>query len=76
MKFCIINVNLYWEDPLNSLMLFLTKIETEGFIQQFHEGISGVYYSLRETTYKILRESFHWSRLFSHVRVKVRSCIP
>ena len=31
-KYCIINENLYWKDPLNILLLCLTQSETEGII--------------------------------------------
>lgn len=45
MKYFIKNSNLCWKDPLNILLLCLTKSETEGVIEQFHGGICGGHYS-------------------------------
>lgn len=44
-KYCIINENLYWKDPLNILLLFLIESETKGIIDQFHVGIFGGNYA-------------------------------
>lgn len=67
---------MYWKDPLNILLLCLTESETDGVIEQFHEGACGGNYAWKATAYKILRASFYWLKLFSHVGEKVRSCIP
>ena len=53
----------------------MTESETEGIIDQFHAGICGRHYALRETTYKILRVGFYWPTLFSQVGAKVRACV-
>lgn len=50
---------MYWKDPLNILLLGLTKLETEGIINQFHIGFCGGNYAWRVTTYKILRARFY-----------------
>lgn len=76
MKYCIINGNLYWKDPLNIILVCLTKSETNVVIKQFHEGICGGHYSLKATTYKIPREGFYWQKLFTQFGEKVRICIP
>lgn len=72
-KYCIINANLYWKDPLNILLLFLIESETEGIIDQSHVGICGGHYAWRATTYKILKAGFYLPKLFSQVEAKVRS---
>ena len=72
-KYCIINANLYWKYPINIFLLFLTKSEREGIIDQFHVGICGGHYAWRATTYKILRTGFYWPTLFAQVGEKVRS---
>jgi hypothetical protein len=40
-KYCIVDGKLYWKDPLGFLLCFLTEAETEGVIDEFHEGICG-----------------------------------
>lgn len=74
--YCIINANLYWEDPLKIFLLCLTKSESEGLIQRFHEGICGGHYAWNETAYKISKAGFYWAKLFVQVAEKMRSCIP
>lgn len=73
-KYCIINENLYWKDPLNVLFLFLTESETKGIIDQFHAGIYGGHYASKATTYKVLRAGFYWPTLFAQVGENVRGC--
>jgi hypothetical protein len=40
-KYCIIDGRLYWKDPLCFLLCCLTECETEGVIDEFHEGVCG-----------------------------------
>jgi hypothetical protein len=54
-KYFIVDGKLYWKDPLGFLLCFLTESETEGFIDEFHEGICKGHHAWRETAYKILR---------------------
>ena len=75
-KYCIINANMYWKDPLNILLLCITESEIEGIIDQFHAGIYEGHYSWRATAYKILRGGFYWPTLFLQVGAKVIGCIP
>jgi len=75
-KYCIINANLYYKDPLSILLLCLTELETEGIIDQFHIGFCGGHYAWRATTYKILRGGFYWQTLFLQVGAKARGCVP
>jgi len=65
MKYCIVNANLYWKDPLNIILLCLTENEIEEVIEQFHEGVCGGHYAWKETTHKILRVGFYWPKLFA-----------
>jgi hypothetical protein len=75
-KYCISESQLYWKDPLGFLLVCLVESETEGVINEFHEGVCGGHHAWRETTYKILREGYYWPKLFSDVNVKVRACNP
>jgi hypothetical protein len=67
---------LYWKDPLGSLLSFLVESETERVINEFHEGVYGGHHTWRETTYKILRVGYYWMKLFTNVNDKVRTCNP
>jgi hypothetical protein len=70
-KYCIIDGQLYWKDPLGFLPSFLVESETEKVIDEFHEGVCGGQYAWRETTYKILRDSYYLLKLFIDVNTKV-----
>lgn len=59
MKYCIVNENLYYNDPLNIVLLCLTESETKGVIKQFHEGVCGGHYTWKATTHKILKAGFY-----------------
>jgi hypothetical protein len=73
-KYCIINEQLYWRDPLGFLLTCLIESETENVIDEFHKGIYGGHHAWRATTYKILREGYYWPNLFADVSAKVRAC--
>jgi hypothetical protein len=75
-KYCIMDSQLYWKDPLGFLLSCLVESETERVINEFHEGVCGGHHAWRETTYKILREGYYWPKLFTDVNVKVRACNP
>jgi hypothetical protein len=72
-KYCIIDDQLYWKDPLGFLLCCLTEPETQGVINEFHEGVCGEHHAWRETTYKILRAGYYWPKLFTDVNAKVRT---
>jgi hypothetical protein len=40
-KYCIIEGQLYWKDPLGFLLRCLTKPETEDVTNEFHKGVCG-----------------------------------
>ena len=65
---------MYWKDPLGFLLSFLIESETEGVINEFHEGVCGGHHALRETTYKILRAGYYWPKLFTDVNAKIKTC--
>jgi hypothetical protein len=44
-KYCIIDRKLYWKYPLGFLLCCLIKSETEGVIDEFHEGVCGVHHA-------------------------------
>jgi hypothetical protein len=73
-KYCIINEQLYWRDPLGFLLTCLIESETENVIDEFHKGICGGHHAWRATTYKILRAGYYWPNLFAYVNAKVRAC--
>jgi hypothetical protein len=75
-KYCIIEGQLYWKDPLGFLLGCLTEAETENVINEFHEGVCGGHHAWRETTYKILRPKYYWPKLFTDLNAKVRACNP
>jgi hypothetical protein len=75
-KYCIIDGQLYWKDPLGFLLSCLVESETEKVINEFHEGVCGGHHAWRETTYKILRAGYYWPKLFTDVNTKVRTCNP
>jgi hypothetical protein len=75
-KYCIIEGQLYWKDPLGFLLLCLTEPETEDVINEFHKGACGGDHAWRATTYKILRAGYYWPKLFTDVNTKARACNP
>jgi hypothetical protein len=75
-KYCIIDNQLYWKDPLGFLLRCLTKSETENVINEFHEGVCGGHHTWRETTYKILRTGYYWEKLFTYVNATIRAYNP
>ena len=75
-KYCIMENQLYWKDPLGFLLSCLVESETERVINEFHEGVCGGNHAWRATTYKILRALYYWPKLFTDVNAKVRSCNP
>jgi hypothetical protein len=75
-KYCIIEGQLYWKNPLDFLLRCLTEPETENGINQFHEGVCGGHHAWRAMAYKILRSEYYWPNLFTDVNSKVRSCNP
>jgi hypothetical protein len=58
------------------LLCFLIESETEGVIDEFHEGVCEGNHPWRETTYKILRSGYYWPKLFTDVNETVRACNP
>jgi hypothetical protein len=75
-KYCIMDSQLYWKDPLGFLLSCLVESETEKVINEFHEGVCGGHHAWREMTYKILRVGYYWPKLFTDVNAKVRACNP
>jgi hypothetical protein len=62
-KYCIIDNQLYWKDPLGFLLRCLIESETENVINEFHEGVCGGHHAWREMTYKILRAGYYWPKV-------------
>jgi hypothetical protein len=72
-KYCVIDNQLYWKDPLGFLLSFLIESETKGIINEFHEGECGGHHTYREMTYNILKAVYYWPKLFTDVNAKVRA---
>ena len=70
-KYCIIDDQLYWKDPLGFLLSCLIEYETEGIINEFYEGVCVGHHAWRATSYKILRVGYYWPKHFSDVNAKV-----
>jgi hypothetical protein len=70
-KYCIVENQLYWKDPLNFLLICLVELETERVISEFNEGVCGGHHAWRATAYKILKAGYYWPKLFSYVNAKV-----
>jgi hypothetical protein len=75
-KYCIIEGQLYWKDPLGFMLCCLTEPETKNVINEFHEGLCRGNHVWRATTYKILKAGYYWPKLFIDVNAKVRACNP
>ena len=75
-KYCIMDSELYWKDPLGFLLSCLVEFETENVINEFHKGVCGGHHAWREITYKILRDGYYWLKLFIDVNAKFKTCNP
>ena len=75
-KYCIVDGQLYWKDPLGFLLSCLVESETKKVINEFREGVCGGHHAWRAMTYKILRVGYYWPKLFTDVNAKVRACNP
>jgi hypothetical protein len=53
------------------LLYCLIESETEGVIDEFHEGVCRGHHSWRETTYTTLRAEYYWPNLFTDVNARV-----
>jgi hypothetical protein len=73
-KYCIIDNQLYWKDPIGFLLRCLIESETENDINEFHEGVCGGHHGWREMTYKIPRAGYYWQKLFTDMNTKFRAC--
>jgi hypothetical protein len=72
-KYCILDHQLYWKEPLGFLLVFPVELETPRVIEDFHEGFCGGHHAWRATAYKILRARYYWPKLFSDASIKVRA---
>jgi hypothetical protein len=70
-KYCIVESQLYWKDPLGFLRRCLIESETKNVINEFHEGVCGGHHSWRDTIYKFMRARYYWPKLFTNVNTKV-----
>jgi hypothetical protein len=61
-KYCIMNENIYWKDPLGIFLNCIVEDETAGIIDEFHKGICGGHHAWRATAYKILRVGYYWPK--------------
>jgi hypothetical protein len=73
-KYCIMDSQLYWKDPLGFLLRCIIESEKMSIINEFHEGVCGGHHAWREMSYKIQRDGYYWPKLFTNVNTKVRAC--
>jgi hypothetical protein len=71
-KFCILNQNLYWRDPVGILLKCLDEDESKQVTTYMHRGVCGVHQHWKSTSLNIVREGYHWPTLFSIVFNTVR----
>jgi len=72
-KYCIIDENNYWKEPLDIFLNCIVEEETEGIIYEFQKGICGRHHDWRDKTSKILRGGYYWPRLLSKVNANIRA---
>ena len=54
-KYCILNQNLYWKDPIGILLKCVDEDESKQVIINMHKGVCGGHQHWKATTLKILR---------------------
>jgi hypothetical protein len=72
--YCIIDLVLYWKDPLGVLLRCLDPQEAQRAMTEFHDMSCGGHHFWKTTTYKILRARYLWPILFIDVCAKIRAC--
>ena len=75
MKYCLIDQTLYESGPGGMLLRCVDKYEADMIAKNLHGGYYGGYRYWKATSFKILRERYYWSSLFSDVYSQVRACI-
>ena len=66
-KYCSLDGYLYWKDTRGILLNCLLETEVRENIDEFHKKDCGGHLFWKTTAYKIVREGFYWSTLFSNV---------
>ena len=74
-KYCLIDQDLYWKDPLWVLLRCLDLQEAQKIMFDFHDSLCGGHHFWRTTSYKILRAGYFWPSLFTDVCAKIRACL-
>jgi len=75
-KYCIIESNLYWKDPMGILLRCVNEEEVQRIMKKMHAGACGWHLYWKSTTNKILKAGYYWPSLYSDVYSKIRACIP
>jgi hypothetical protein len=73
-KYCIIDLVLYWKDPLGVLLRCLHPQEAQRAMTDFHDSSCGGHHFWRTIAFKILRVGYFWPNLFTDVCAKIRAC--
>jgi hypothetical protein len=73
-KYCLVDKIWYWKDPLGVIIRCLDPQEAQKIMYDFHDNLCGGHHYCRTTTYKILRDGYFWTSLFTDVCDKIRAC--
>jgi hypothetical protein len=73
-KYCIIDLVLYWKDPLGVLLRYLDLQEAQRAMNDFNDSSCGGHNFRRTTTYKILRDGYFCPNFFTDFCAKIRAC--
>ena len=74
-KYFLIDQILYWKDPLGVILKCMDPQEADKIIVEFHSSLCGGHHFWKTTAYKILRDGYYWTTLFTDVCKKIRACI-
>ena len=58
-KYCILNQNLYWKDPIGILLKYLDEYESKHVIRDMHIGVCGGNQHCKSTSLKVLRVGYY-----------------
>jgi hypothetical protein len=73
-KFCIINIYLYWKYLGGILLNCLLEEEVAPKIKEFHSEDCGGHLYWKTTTHKILSDGCYWPTLFVDTYKQVSTC--
>ena len=75
MKYVLIDQIMYWKDPGGMLLKCLDMSEVDLVTAELHGGACGGHKYWKATSFKIIREGYYWTTLFTNVYSQVKACI-